>query len=420
MNVAIRPASLDIRIEAGTTPTDPPRSPALDFAISFCGIWLAAGFLFDSWAHLHVGVETFFTPYHAIFYAAMLIAACTFGAFGLVNLRRGYAFPRLLPVAYRRALIGVPVFFLGGVGDLIWHSFFGVENRIEAVTSPTHLIIGYGVVLVMSGPIRSAFTARNVVLRLRAQLPLIFCLASILEFAHLGMSYAFDPSVAYMDSPPPQVAASSYYLLDLALAEYKASTGVIIIILTSIVEMAFALWIASRFRLAAGAMTLFFVVGDSLIASALTNDRPIFAIHFLQALAAGIVADIILARSRGSRIELPSLKTLRTFAVLVPIAYYGAFFALTIAIEGTWWHWTLIADTLVWSVAAGFGLTLLMREPEPLEPAPAAFSFSRDLEVGIRRSRTRVLAALVVVLEPALYLAVGTMLVLAYHLICTI
>jgi hypothetical protein len=398
---------------------DPPRSPALDLIISFCGIWLAGGFLFDSWAHLHVGVETFFTPYHAIFYAAMLGAAITFGIFAVRNQLAGYAYPRFLPVAYRQALIGVPVFFLGGVGDLIWHTVFGVENRIEAVTSPTHLIIGYGVVLVLSGPIRSAFAARTTVLSLRAQLPLIFCVASILEFAHLGMSYAFDPSVARMDAAPTQVAGSPYALLYAALAQYKLGTGVTIILLTAIVEMAFALWIASRFRLAPGAMTVFFILGDTMIATALTNDRPILAIHFTQALVAGIVADIILARARGSRIELPSLRTMRTFAILVPLAYYSTFFALTIAIEGTWWSWSLIASTIVWTVAAGFGLTLLMREPTPLESIVPGFAPALHSRVQTA-TRRPILAAALIVVEPALYLAVIGMVLLAVHYICTI
>jgi hypothetical protein len=244
-------------------------------------------------------------------------------------------------------------------------------------------------------------------------------LASVLEFAHLGMSYAFDPSVARIDAPPVAVATSPYYLLDLALTAYKSSTGITIVILTCIVEMAFALWIASRFRLAYGAMTLFFILGDAMIATALTNDRPILAIHFVQALVAGIVADVILARNRGSHLALPTLETMRAFAVLVPLAYYGSFFALTIAIEGTWWSWMSIVDALALSVAAGYGLTLLMREPAPLQPASIA-AFGRDFSTGDRRRRAPVFAALLIVLEPTLYLAVFGMILYAYHLICTI
>jgi hypothetical protein len=223
------------------------------------------------------------------------------------------------------------------------------------------------VVLVMSGPIRSALAARGSVLSLRAQLPLLFSLAAIIEFAHLGMSYAFDPSAARMDAPPAEIATSPNYLLDVALVLYKTGTGVMIVILTSLVSMAFALWVSSRMRLAFGALTIFFVLGDVMMAAALTNDRPLLAIHVGMAFVAGLAGDIILFRGRTKVLALPNLRVLRTFAVLVPIAYYGTFFTLTIALEGTWWNWSLVMGTIVWSVLAGFGLTFLMNEPAPLE-----------------------------------------------------
>ncbi len=346
----------------------PPRNAALDFAVGMCGLWLSAGFLWDSWAHLHVGVESFFTPYHAIFYAAMVGAAIAFAVAGFSNYRQGYRFPNLLPLAYRRALVGIPVFFAGGLGDLIWHSFFGIENRIEAVTSPTHLIIGFGVVLVLSGPIRSALAARSSILSLRAQLPFLFALASVLEFAHLGMSYAFDPSAARMDAPPAEIATSANYLLDVALVLYKTGTGIMIVILTALVGMSFMLYAASRMRLAFGALTVFFVLGDMMMSAALTNDRPLLLIHVTNAFVAGLVGDFILLRGRTKTLALPRLNVLRMLGIFVPIAYYGTFFAMTIALEGTWWNWNLILGSIVWSTLAGYGLTFLMSEPVPLVP----------------------------------------------------
>ena len=49
-----------------------PRSLALDYAVGLCGIWISSGFFLDAWAHGHVPVESFFTPYHAAFYSGML------------------------------------------------------------------------------------------------------------------------------------------------------------------------------------------------------------------------------------------------------------------------------------------------------------------------------------------------------------
>jgi hypothetical protein len=334
----------------------PPRDAKLDFIIGVVGLWLSAGFLWDSWAHLHVGIESFLTPYHAVFYSAMLVGAIVIGMAARRNRLLGFARDRLLPAPYRRALLGVPLFFLGGAGDFVWHSFFGVENRIEAVTSPTHLIIGFGVVLVLSAPIRSALGARDEMRSLRDELPLIFSLAACLEFVHLGTSYAFDPSAGRLDAPPDAARFSADFFTANAIELYKTGSGVMVVILTSFIEMSFAIWLAARFPLKLGAMTLFFLLGDGMIAAALTNTRPLLEIHLIMALVAGIVADGTIARFHPST----SQRGLRLFGLLVPLSYFAAFFAATIALEGTWWNWSLVGGALVWSAIVGAGLTLLV------------------------------------------------------------
>ena len=146
--------------------------------VGVCGLWLAAGFLWDSWAHLHVAIETFFTPYHAIFYSAMVAGAVILAVFARRNFAVGFTGWGMLPAAYQSALWGVPIFFAGGIGDLIWHTFFGVEDRVEAVTSPTHLIIGAGVLLVAGAPIRSALQQRGALTTRWSQQPRMFALAT--------------------------------------------------------------------------------------------------------------------------------------------------------------------------------------------------------------------------------------------------
>ncbi len=152
---------------------------------------------------------------------------------------------------------------------------------------------------------------------------------------------------------------------------YKTGTGVMIVLLTSLVAMAFSLWAASRIRLAFGALTILFVLGDGMIAAALTNDRPVLLVHLAMAAVAGFAGDVLLwnGRRREVAIGLPSLATLRAFGIVVPLAYYGTFWAVTIPLEGTWWNWSLIAGTLVWSVLCGYGLTFVMSEPPALLPA---------------------------------------------------
>jgi len=331
------------------------------------GLWLAGGFLWDSWAHLHVGVESFFTPYHAVFYSAMLAGGIILGTVALRNRKNGL---RLLPAPYRRAMWGVPLFFLGGVGDLIWHSYFGVEDRIEAVTSPTHLIIGFAVLLFLSGPIGSALSARAVLRTLRDQLPLIFALATAMEFVHLGTSYAFDVGAARPLGPAPAFGNSPDYFIATAFSLYKAGTGVLIVLLQSLVLSGFAVWVVCRFKPAFGAFTVLFLLGEEMLAGALTNDSPLLAIHVAMALVAGLLADTLSARLRP---EAARPRALRIFGAAVPAAYFTAYFVATIVSQGTWWNWSLIVGAIVWAAIAGVAVTFLVEVKRPLDnPAPRA------------------------------------------------
>jgi hypothetical protein len=49
----------------------------------------------------------------------------------------------------------VALFAVGGVGDGIWHTIFGVETSVDALLSPTHLVLLSGLLLLLSTPLRS-------------------------------------------------------------------------------------------------------------------------------------------------------------------------------------------------------------------------------------------------------------------------
>lgn len=347
--------------EAPSASPDARRGPAppdatLDILVGIVGLWLAAGFLWDSWAHLHVAIETFFTPYHAIFYSAMVAGTIILAVFARRNFALGFTGLDMLPAAYQSALWGVPIFFAGGVGDLIWHTFFGVEDRVEAVTSPTHLIIGVGVLLVAGAPIRSALSQRAVLTTLRSQLPLLFALATWLEFIHLGTAYAFDPGAAMIYAPPDGVAYGPDYFTNTTFVLFKTGSGIAIVILQSLMLMGVCVWTVTRFKLAPGALTILFVLGNGMIAATLTNDTPILATYLAMSVVAGLTGDLLVARLHPSRARPVAFSL---FGALVPGVYYGTYFLVTALTGGVWWSWTLTLGAIVWSMLCGLALTLL-------------------------------------------------------------
>src|SRR5437867_12449074 len=94
------------------------------------GAWLMVGLFVDGWAHSNLAeLETFFTPWHALFYSGFGATA----AWIVWCVRREGALPR----GYAPAVVGVLSFGVGGVGHLVWHTLFGIERDAEALLGPT-------------------------------------------------------------------------------------------------------------------------------------------------------------------------------------------------------------------------------------------------------------------------------------------
>ncbi|MFD1733505.1 hypothetical protein ACFSC4_23675 [Deinococcus malanensis] len=143
-----------------------PHHPAQNLITIGLAWWLIMGLFVDGWAHNHLGdrLETFFTPWHALFYSGFLAVAAWVGWLGQRGWRAGRRGLLALPQGYELAALGVPVFALGGLGDMAWHTVFGIEVGVEALLSPTHLVLFLGAACIVSAPLVSAWrtpTARK-------------------------------------------------------------------------------------------------------------------------------------------------------------------------------------------------------------------------------------------------------------------
>ncbi len=334
-----------------------PRSLALDYAIGICGVWIAGGFFLDAWAHGHVPVESFFTPYHAVFYSGMAAALLALAAFALHGRRLGYAWSDVFPRPYRIALLGIPIFICAGIGDMIWHALLGIEEGVDALLSPTHQVLGLGIFFIASGPIRSVLADRTST-SLRRQLPLVLGLATWLILVHFGTAYAFDPAAGRTNAPPPIAPFTPHYLTALSIGYYKISSGVLIVLLQSTLVAGFAVWTVARIRPCPGTFTILYVLGAAPAAAAFTNQTPLLAVTLAQSIAAGIVADAFVRRFDPR--PLPGgTRALRWFAIAVPMTYVGVYLLATLLSDGMWWDWNIALGSWIWSGVCGFALSLL-------------------------------------------------------------
>src|SRR5262245_15255747 len=127
-----------------------------DWLIAGLSAWFLGGIYLDGWAHTHVpALETFFTPWHAVLYSGFAAVAFALAVTQARNMRHGAPWRQALPAGYGLSLVGAGIFLIGGMLDLLWHLLFGIERSIEALLSPTHLILATGGILMVSGPLRA-------------------------------------------------------------------------------------------------------------------------------------------------------------------------------------------------------------------------------------------------------------------------
>ncbi len=128
-----------------------------DLITGAIGTWLVVALVSDGWAHFNVPeLESFFTPWHAALYAGFAAMAGWIGLLGWRSRGAGSSVLSGLPRGYRGAAVGVLVFGAGGVADLLWHEIFGIEVAVDALVSPSHLVLGAGGLLMLSGPLRAS------------------------------------------------------------------------------------------------------------------------------------------------------------------------------------------------------------------------------------------------------------------------
>ena len=309
--------------------------------VVLCG-WILVGAFTDGWAHSHGRTdETFFTPWHALLYSGFVAAVVFAGITWRANRQRGYRGWTLLPPGYELTLAGLGLFGVGGLGDMVWHTLFGVEADLEAMYSPTHLVLMIGLLLVVTGPLRAAWRRRQLVPD--PPLPVLLSLAYTLA---LLTFLTFFSNV--FTSPYPQMAAGAGEELGIGAILLQAS------LLTAFIL--FALW---RWQLPLGSFTLILTLVFTGMA-VITDEY-----RFIPAMVlGGIVADGLNEYWLPAR--LITAQT-RWFAFVVPAFLYAAYFITLFLTGGVAWSIHLWADGIFLAGLMGLLTSYLLWPPAPPE-----------------------------------------------------
>jgi hypothetical protein len=328
-----------------------------DRAVIALSSWFLGGLYLDGWAHNHLAaeLETFFTPWHAVFYSGFVAVAAVLVVAWYRGYRRGESWRRAVPAGYDLSLLGVPIFALGGVGDMVWHEFFGIETGVEPLLSPTHLMLALGLTLIVSGPLRAAWqrSEADTANGWPSMVPMLLSLTLTLSL------FTFMTQFSHPFSHPWAAAsrrASSVF--------FGQAMGVVGILLQTAVLMGFVLVVVRRWAsLPLGALALVFGLNAALMS---TQDDQYWVIPV--AATAGVVADLLLRQLRPS---VGRTGALRLFALVVPAVLYALYFLGLMLVDRVWWSIHLWAGSVVLASIVGLLLSYVLVPPAlPGQPAP--------------------------------------------------
>ncbi|HSR92110.1 MAG TPA: hypothetical protein VLK88_12455 [Gemmatimonadales bacterium] len=309
--------------------------------------WLVGGVYLDGWAHNHIAsLETIFTPWHAVLYSGYTSLALFLAITALRHRQPGLPWWLTMPGGYGPSLVGAGIFAVAGALDITWHTLFGIERSIEALFSPTHLMLGLGAMLMVTGPLRAAAfkTPYDVRGRWLEMAPAILSLTYLMAFLAFFTQYA-HPIV--------------HSLADLPFSDdFTRGMGVAGILIQSTILMGIVLVAVKRWRLPLGTFAVLLAVTDGL-SSVLAGSSPVVSVVVLGALT-GLLIDLL---NLGLRPRAGTPATLRIFAVAVPVVTYAVYFAALAALKGVYWSLPIWTGAIVEAGVVGLLLSYVLISP---------------------------------------------------------
>lgn len=332
--------------------------PGFDWLMALLGAWLLGGLYLDGWAHIHMpGLETFFTPWHAVLYSGYLAGAVALVVTFARNRGRGAARSRALPAGYGPSLVGAFVFFFGGLADMLWHVTFGIETGVEGLISPSHLALALGGGLMLAGPLRAGLHRQSEAGRgWLARMPLVVSLTLVLSLLTFFTEYV-SPYGTMWVAETTRTGGHAY--LAAGMAGFLVQPAVL---------MGLVLFVLRRQPLPFGSLTVLLSVNVALMTIIHdkyldTGPSPLI----VAAILAGLVGDALVWWLQPSA-DRP--RALRAVAFAVPAVQYFLYFLAVILWASLAWSIHLWTGAIVIAGGVGWLLSYLVVPPGNIATPP--------------------------------------------------
>jgi len=334
---------------------------AFDLVTMLLSLWMVGGVFVDGWAHINLPStkETFFTPWHAVLYSGFT-AVAAWMAVPIVRDRHRRLAARV-PRGYGLGLVGLVVFGAGGVGDGVWHEVFGIEVGIDALLSPTHLLLLTGGLLVLTSPLRAAWHALPTDPTLRQFLPAVLSVTLTTALLAFFFAYAWG-GIDVTPATAVPAAALDEHSPGHREAEQVIAAAILARVLTTALLVGPLLVVLRRWHPPPGTATILFTT-VSVLVSALSDEAP--AALLIAPVAAGVAADAAVALL-GARTA--SRWWVYALASGVALVLWGGHFAALSATRGLGWTPELWGGAVFMGVLTAAGLSVLAFPP----PSPSS------------------------------------------------
>ena len=339
----------------------PISSRAFDWVFTLFVFLISIGIFLDGWSHSEYGPDqSVFSEYHLLFYTSLTVIALWLFGNAYLNKREGYSGLKAIPKGYALSALGIFIFGIFGVFDLIGHKIFGFEVDFEALFSPAHTGIFLGWALISIGPARAALHRReralqnglaisskqNWLTEMSQILPALIAWISFTNvLAFFSMNF-FATNNLYMVQNYRHPAAGM---------DFRAQMlSVMGIMFQSAVMFGCLVWLIKRFKLPFGTFIIFFL-GIGLFTGITNVEFGVVPVFFI----AGVICEglyLALRPSYTRQVQLHVFSTLAGFAFWL---IFYAYIMLTNFYGGQWFTPYLWTGTVVYGGIASLFVSLL-------------------------------------------------------------
>lgn len=249
--------------------------------------WLLAGLTLDAWAHSNLtDLETFFTPWHAVFYSGFTATAAWVVVMIVRNVRQGRSGVGVIPVGYGWTVVALAAFGLSGIADGVWHTLWGIETTINILFSPSHLGLGASMVIIVTSPLRAMWSD-----------PDLSAAPTFRQFwpAALSTGMAVAQVLLFLGYGDALKYRAHWIVEGFSTSEQAASVLAARLIISNVVLLAPVLFLARRWQVPFWTVTAVWLPAIAL-AAAETEARNLGTL--LTLVAAGLLADLLARRLR--------------------------------------------------------------------------------------------------------------------------